>query len=56
MGQVLLPAISEVYFGHRPRDLNNFSLSLRIFQNDRNYGCRSNLAAFGGGVKVKGNL
>ena len=32
MGQVLLPAISEVYFGHRSRGLNNFSLSLRIFQ------------------------
>ena len=31
MGQVLLPAISEAYFGHRSRGLNNFSLSLRIF-------------------------
>jgi hypothetical protein len=32
MGQVLLPAISDVYFGHRSRGLNKFSLSLRIFQ------------------------
>jgi hypothetical protein len=32
MGQVLLPAISEVYFGHRSRGLNYLSLSLRIFQ------------------------
>ena len=32
MGQVLLPAISEAYFGHSSRGLNNFSLSLRILQ------------------------
>jgi hypothetical protein len=34
MGQVLLPAISEVYFGHRSRGLNNFLLSLRIFHQE----------------------
>jgi hypothetical protein len=37
MGQVklLLPAIREVYFGHKSRGLNNFSLSLRIFHTQR---------------------
>ena len=45
MGQVLLYAISEAYFGHRSRGLNNISLSIRIFHKHKDL---RKIAVYGG--------